>query len=327
MGAASATRSADIGRLAASGTEPRLSLYAHGARDPKPTSLVEILMLLHASPSNVLLVSPGDTENARLALQDPYMREMTLVDADGSFLRLLEDLPLVGLDLLDQPKVRVDQADPRSVMANSLGTWDYVLEDASLLLRSPESVSIDRYRLVRRGLSAEGLYGIEIPTRALRASGFRVMLRSFLDVFPEAGFFTGRDGRGLLVGFMSLPSPRTLHLRAATLGPRIGWNAEERLLNVILASPSGLRAMAGARVATDDRPLDARELLVGPMHEGIESVRLFEYLAGQDLAAFNPVTELLRRSRSATAEWVDPAPVILPRRACGARVVLSEPLR
>ncbi len=145
---------------------------------------------LHPSPRDVAIIGLGSGETAWAAGFREEIRQVTVFEIARPERRLLERLavrtPIPELQrLLDDPRLRIVDADGRNAFLHSDARYDIIEADA---LR-PESAyagniySVEFFRLAADRLNKGGLMCTWMPTTRVH--------RSFLDVFPHVVAFDG----------------------------------------------------------------------------------------------------------------------------------------
>jgi spermidine synthase len=216
-------------------------------------------MVLHPSPADVLVVGLGGGATAGAVSRYPGVRVQVVELSDG----VRRAAPLfahISYDVLRQPGVRLRVDDGRNFLLLSAERFDVITAD---IIRPQHAgaghlYSREYFALVRRALKEGGIALQWIGHRS--ANQYRLIMRTFLDVFPEATLWY--DGT-LMTG-----SVRPLRIRAAALQSRratpetraaldeIGLPDFATLAGWYTAGPVEMRAFVGeGPILTDDRPL------------------------------------------------------------------------
>ncbi len=162
--------------------------------------------------------------------------------------------------------------DGRSRLATEPGRFEFILTDIVF----PESAgagglfSVEYFRLARRKLADGGLFAHWLPVYQLSPGAFRAVVRSFLEVFPEASMWAASlNGNRPVFMLLGMKGSGKGVLDPAAIAERIknaGIN-EGRLVEINLASTEavlshlvtgaeGLEELAGqGPLATDDHPI------------------------------------------------------------------------
>jgi spermidine synthase len=215
-------------------------------------------MALHPHPKNALVIGLGAGATAG-AVSQHANTQVTLVELSPSVVRASALFAAINHHVVDQPHVRVAINDARNHLLVTTDRYDVITAD----IIQPHHAgagnlySREYFTLVRNAL-ADG--GVALQWIGLREeTPYRMILRTFLEVFPDATAWAGGTllvaGRGPLridrrAFDAKLADPQT---RAAL--EDVGLGSFDQLLRSYTAGPDELRRFAGAGpVLTDDRP-------------------------------------------------------------------------
>jgi spermidine synthase len=198
-------------------------------------------LLLHPSPRRVALLGIGTGITAGAALLHPVEQIVALEIVPEVAIAARQDFSDANARVMDDPRVRVVIDDGRNYLASSPLTFDVIIGDLLVPWRPAEAplYTQEHFESVRRALTAEGGFCQWLPLYQLSPEQLGIILRTFLDVFPEASLWRGNF----------LPDAPTLAL-VAHLGPRPlqteAIDARVRALtasadsNPFLAHPAGM---------------------------------------------------------------------------------------
>jgi len=254
--------------------EARLSLeidrwWQGEARRTHQIMAAHLPMLLHPHPRRVVVVGVGaGLTPSRFLMHGP--ERLDCVDIEPAVFDIIG--PYFGGAWMADPRVRLVAADGRGFLMHSSGTWDVVSLEVGQLFRPGVAAfyTEEFYRRVRDRLAPGGLVSQFVPVAFLDAESLRGVLRTFLEVFPNATLWYngaemlaigGRDGTVALD-----PARLAAALRDSALATDLRysqWGGRQyqldrpgNLLGSFLCGPAGLAALArGGRVDRDDRPL------------------------------------------------------------------------
>jgi spermidine synthase len=225
-------------------------------------------LLLHPHPRRALFLGTGTGITLGAALEHPGLR------ADG--VELVPDVVAVmprfapeNGEVSHSPRASMFVADARRFVRTTRETYDVIVADVFHPARDGAGALYTReqFEAIRQRLNPGGLFCQWLPLHQLDEATLRLIVRSFLPVFPEARAcllhfsvdipvlgLLGRNG-----GERSLVTEATeLHLdppRQAVLRD-IGLTQPWQIFGTFVAGPEALQALAGDSPSnTDDRPL------------------------------------------------------------------------
>ncbi len=179
-------------------------------------------LLRHPAPASVLFlgVASGVTTGAALAHGEVRVDAVELVP-EG--LAVLEHFAPQNRSLQDDARVSLHSADARRFVRASSGRWDVIIGDLFHPARDGAALlyTAEHFTAVRQRLAPGGLFCQWLPVYQLDADMLRIIVRSFLQAFPDAelwfgGFDTAYPVLGL-VGADALPG-----FSAADFQARVG---------------------------------------------------------------------------------------------------------
>jgi len=241
------------------------SVYTHGERVAGLKLDLEFPLALHPDPAEVLVIAFGTGINIRGFLRDPLVTDLTCVDIDPALPELAVHIPEAGEGLFDGERSHFVHDDGRHLLRQSDRTWDVVYSDVATYAQYIELGTVEFFELTRARLAPGGVFALKLHPDTLSIEGLERFLATFLEVYPEAVLFGRETPVPVLVGFTAgLPDRELLETRA--LGTQVyGSRVDRVLVKHTLLSEEGLAALAKGVVATDDRPLELRDVLVGPI--------------------------------------------------------------
>ncbi len=226
-------------------------------------------MLLRPEARDVLVVGLGTGRTAGRFLYYP-VRQLDCVDIEP------ELVPFVRRhfrsDWMDDPRARFIVDDGRNYLAHSRRTYDVISLEVGQVFRPGLAAfySLDFYERARRRLNDGGIVCQFVPLSAFDPHDFRMVVRTFMEVFPESQLWyntsellligTAADRIGLTS--QSLPVLETNERVRRDLdfaywgGTSHRLNRPEVLLASFLMGPPGLRDLSqGAPIYRDDLPV------------------------------------------------------------------------
>lgn len=290
-----------LGGSAAATTERRLGL---------------VPLLLHPAPRKVVFVggATGISASAAAALEIPDVRVVELVPEVAAAART-HFAPWNG-SLLERPNVHLSIDDGRRYLQATRERFDVIVADLFIPWHAGTSSLYARemYETVVDRLAPGGLFCQWLPLYQLTRDEFDVVVRTFLDVFPEtqlwrADFYPDRPVVGL-VGRLA-PDQVDLERAGARLAALPDWSRDPFLaspLALAMLYAGDLRVAAGdfaaAPLNTDDRP---RIEFTAPRLTRITAAGDKDWFTGEALAAYydrlvtsRPATEPILPATDAT---------------------------
>ena len=159
-------------------------------------------LLLHPAPRSVAVIGLGSgvTAGVATAMREPESidvieLEPAVVEASGHFIR-------ENRNVLKDPRVRLHIDDGRSFLARSKGSFDVVISEPS----NPWMAGIanlftrEFFAEVRSKLSGNGVFCQWLQGYAVSSADLKMVVRTFLDVFPDGSLWLASPGDFLLIG-------------------------------------------------------------------------------------------------------------------------------
>ena len=231
--------------------------------------LGHVPLLLHPKPERALFLGMGTGISALAAADHPGVT----ADAVELVPQVVAAMPAFAIDgrhALNQPGLRVITADARRFVRTADEAYDVIIADLFHPARDGGGMLYTRehFRAIRDRLSPEGLFVQWLPMYQLDEPTARAIVRTFLDVFPNARAVMhdvelNHPAVGLVAPRNRWPdyAPGYLARRATEPALRkalaeIGLGSDAALLGMLITGPAGLDAYAAdATVNTDDRPV------------------------------------------------------------------------
>ena len=231
-------------------------------------ALAHVPLLSLEEPRSVLVVGFGVGNTTHAAALHPSVRSIEVADLSRNILGHARDFGEVNRNVLTDPRVQVYVNDGRHhLRLRPAGSYDLIaLEPPPIAYAGVASLySTEFYRLARTRLTSQGYISQWLPAYQVPASTTLAMIRSFVDVFPQAVLLSGAAGELLLVG---TPGPRIeiepdRLMRAIAQRPgvaadlqRLDLGTPREIVGTFVGSPTRLAAATrNADAVTDDRPV------------------------------------------------------------------------
>jgi len=215
-------------------------------------------MALHPEPRRALVVGLGGGVTAG-AVSAHGGVEVDVVELSREVVHGAEWFAHVNHDVVDRPNVDVEVDDGRNHLLVTDRRYDVITADVIQPRHAGAGKlwSVEYWELARDALTSDGVVLQWIPSE--HAPDYRLIMRSFLEVFPNATLWAGGS---LLVG-----SREPLRLDRGALERKLadsetraalaasGITSFESLLGLYTAGPAEMRAFVGSGpLLTDDRP-------------------------------------------------------------------------
>ena len=220
--------------------------------------------LLHPDPRTGLVIGFGSGMTFGAMLLDPRIERVDCVELSPEVLGAAPFFARDNGDAPQHPKGRIILGDGREHLLVTQRRYDLIsLEPPPPRFAGVVNLySLDFYRLCRRRLRAGGIMTQWIPMHSHTKEEMRDLIRTFVEVFPEATFWVPTPRDGILVGSASplqvsapelrrrmATEPVATDLRSIDL-PDLG----ALLGGLLLDAPALATYVREAGVITDDRP-------------------------------------------------------------------------
>jgi spermidine synthase len=227
-------------------------------------------LLWHPAPRRALYLGLGTAATFAAAADHPGLRAEG-VELVPEIVPLLHHFQKSTGDLSANPELSILVADARRYVTATEGRYDVVVADLFHPARDGAASLYTRehFRAVRARLAEGGLFCQWLPLYQLDLETLRLVLRTFLDVFPDGSAHLAHFSlRAPIIGLVGGAAGRTwppgwfeARVRDGALRERLGrlrLQDDLGLLGGYLAGGEALRRFAGdGPLNTDDRPLVA----------------------------------------------------------------------
>lgn len=225
------------------------------------TALAAVPCVWQAHPKRVLVICMGLCHSLNTALRDPQTEEVHCVELSPTVIQALSLLPQ-GQAALSHPKLKLIVGDGRQHLVSTATRYSVITAEPPPPIRAG-SVNLytrDFYQLCKNRLEPGGMAVQWLPIFQMSRRQTRVIMRAFVEVFPNAYLFEGCGAQLCLIG---CDSP--LRLNYAQLKERVlahpglattGWESPEFFVGGILAGPKALaKYVRNSPALTDDWPI------------------------------------------------------------------------
>lgn len=158
-------------------------------------------MLFHPEPKRVLNIGLGAGITFG-ALGCYPLDKLEVVEIEPAVLRVAQHFKHLNHNILSHPKATVHIGDGRNFLLLTQETYDVITSDPFEPVHAAAThlYTVEHFQLARARLAADGVMGQFLPLYEMSREDYLTILRSFLEVFPNAAvFYTGDDT--VLLGF------------------------------------------------------------------------------------------------------------------------------
>jgi spermidine synthase len=220
--------------------------------------------LLHPSPSTGLVIGFGSGMTFGAMMLDPRIQRVDCVELSPEVLEASRFFAQDNGSATRNPKGRIVQGDGREHLLSTDERYDLIsLEPPPPRFAGVVNLySVDFYRLCRSRMRSGGIMAQWIPMHSHTVEEMRDLIRSFVQVFPEATFWVPNERDGILVGSASRWTVGAEDLRARMRAEPVASDLRSidvpdlgALLGGLLMDAQALAAYTRqAGLITDDRP-------------------------------------------------------------------------
>jgi spermidine synthase len=260
--------------------------------------------LLHPGPRRGLVIAFGTGMTAGALAHHPSVEQVDAVDISSAVLGAAPYFAKENGGFLDSPKARARVEDGRHHLLVSGPDYDVItLEPPPPRFAGIANLySRDFYELCRSRLRIDGVVAQWIPMHSHTEEEMRMLVRSFVEVFPQSTLWVPVQRDAIIVGFQEPVVVDLAEFARRMAGAAVGRDLQD----VDVDSPEALVAtwfadadllaeyVSGVRPITDDRPsiefFAGRPLVEAPVHLErlmpfrMEKTRLLASLQGVDAA-------------------------------------------
>jgi spermidine synthase len=221
-------------------------------------------VLLHPAPRQALVVCFGMGISMGAVSLHPGLERTRCVELNPTVLEAAPWFASINYDVLHRPRTEVALGDGRNFLLRSRDKFDVMTFEPPPPVNAGvvNLYSQEFYRLCRERLTPQGMVAQWVPLGILGDDGARMVIRTFLSVFPSASLWQGSPGNLVLIGSAAPFTIDANRLQEAFLHPElrqalqnIGVEDELSLLGTFLHGPEILEAYSmQAPIVTDDHP-------------------------------------------------------------------------
>jgi len=255
----------DGGRVLVTNGHPMSSTELLSQRYMRAMAHVPLLAL--DNPQRVLVICYGVGNTAHAATLHPTVQRIDVVDLSRHVLEHSPYFKEVNGDVLNDPRVAVYVNDGRHHLQMDDRPYDLITLEPPPIVHAGIAAlyTTEFYARARSRLKPGGYLSQWLPAFGVPQSMILSMVRSFVDVFPNAVLLSGASSNLLLIGTTGAinqidPSRLTNALMRAPAVQadlqRLDLGTPRDIVGMFVASASTLAdATRGVRPVTDDRPI------------------------------------------------------------------------
>jgi spermidine synthase len=220
-------------------------------------------LLVHPRPRSVCVICFGTGITAGTACQFPSVERVDCVEINPAVIEVAGLFAAHNHDVLSRGAARIIVEDGRNHLLGTDRLYDVITEEPMhpALAGVVSLYSREYYQIARDRLSPGGIMSQWLPLYAMSDRDCRMVVRTFLDVFPNSTLWLlGRDA--MIVGSRDSPvDPMNVVAHLAEPGVSMdlapfGLDMPWVFLSTYVMGPAELEAYAAdARAVTDDMPL------------------------------------------------------------------------
>jgi spermidine synthase len=217
------------------------------------------------NPENALVVCFGTGTTAGATTAIKTVKHVDIVELSSMVIKASPCFADSDLKVLHDPKVTVHINDGRNFLLNTKNTYDVITFEPPPLFSAGvvNLYSTEFYRVVKQHLKPGGVVAQWVPSFDVSNPLWKMVLRSFLDTFPNCSLWMSNSGEGIILG-----SEKPLAMDVNTMREQLNSSPELRaaldetglsdpydVLSTFMMSDQKLRSYVGSAVPiTDDHP-------------------------------------------------------------------------
>jgi spermidine synthase len=230
-------------------------------------NLANIPMLLHPAPRRVGVIGLGSGKTAAIAALYPETDHVDVIEIEPAVRDAVNFFKKENLNILENPRVKIRIDDGRSYFEGTRSSYDVVISAPSNPWMSGIANLFTRefFQTIRKKLSPGGIFCQWVQGYSLTPEEFKLIARTFQEVFPAASLWAAFEGDFILIGHKDrlwIADPDAIRRReidspGLKYAFRIyGGDPVRGIAAIFLLEPKELRAFTGiGKMNTDDLPL------------------------------------------------------------------------
>jgi spermidine synthase len=224
--------------------------------------LAHLPVLLAPSPDTALVICLGSGTTCGITALYPQVQRVDCAEISKAVIASTRYFSDVNYQATTNPKVRIHLADGRNHLLRNTRRYDVITLEPMLpyLASATNLYSADFYKLCRSRLTEHGVMAQWAPMHVLSPREYRMLIASFVSVFPHTSLWVS-GSEGILIGTMDslridLDILKQTMAHEAPMSDliKISLYTPERLLSCFMMDEQEARAYIGdVPVITDDR--------------------------------------------------------------------------
>lgn len=240
---------------------------ADASSDPRDNVTQALLgyipMTLHPAPRKVMIIGLGSGSTASAVAAYP-VRQIDLVEIEKAVVEASSFFKTLNRNVLADPRLKIHINDGRNFALLTPETYDVIISEPSnpWMAGVGNLFSLEHYQTLRKRLAPGGIVCQWVPVYRLSSEDFRMIVKTFSDVFPETSLWTPGLGDLFLIG---KKEPLTLDMKNIERAFQIPQvrnelqsfgiqTAEGFFSNALLFRHGAALLTQNAKVNSDDHP-------------------------------------------------------------------------
>lgn len=224
-------------------------------------------LMVHGNAKSVCHIGLGSGGTAAAVALHP-VKQITIVEMAPSVIAASRRyMRGVNYGVLDDPRIRLIVNDGRNFLLTTTETFDVILSDSihPRYAGNGSLYTLDYFRLCSQRLNPGGIVSMWLPIYGLTTSNYRMILRSFQEVFPHTIVWYVNSTISSYTVVMGSREPAMIDMnslsaqltgRVLTDMSLIHAHEPERILDYFITADDGVGKLAGdIPFHTDDNPV------------------------------------------------------------------------
>lgn len=224
-------------------------------------------LMIHGNAKSICHIGLGSGGTAAAVALHP-VEQITIVEMAPSVIDAAREyMRGINYDVLDDPRIRLIVQDGRNFLLTTTETFDVILSDSihPRYAGNGSLYTLDYFRLCSQRLNPGGIVSMWLPIYGLTTDNYRMILRSFREVFPHTIVWYVNSTISSYTVVMGSREPAMIDMtnlsaqltgRVLTDMSLIHAHEPERILDYFITADDGVGELAGdIPFHTDDNPV------------------------------------------------------------------------